>query len=85
MSEMQRPRASGNLPMAKPKGNSKGKGTAMTSSHAGNICSILFQCQHQRDEPISEQARIALPVYGLCRSLTGWTLHDATTLSDRTH
>jgi hypothetical protein len=26
----------------------------MTSSDAGNLCSILFQCQHHRDEPISE-------------------------------
>jgi hypothetical protein len=29
--EMQRPRASGNLPMAKPKGNLKGKGTGRGS------------------------------------------------------
>jgi hypothetical protein len=34
----------------------------MSSSHACSLCSILFQCQHHRDEPISEQARIALPV-----------------------
>jgi hypothetical protein len=34
----------------------------LAADHAGNLCSILFQCQHHRDEPISEQARIALPV-----------------------
>jgi hypothetical protein len=55
----------------------------ITSSDAGNLCSILFPMP-------ASQGRTHLRTSAdctacLCRSLTGWTLHDATTLSDRAH
>jgi hypothetical protein len=56
----------------------------MTSSDAGSFRSILFPnmpaAQRHRDNPISEQAHVCVD-----RSLTRWTLHDANTLSDRSH